>query len=299
MWKQFRHVRHQLPVMGALGRTIGRALVGSGLTAAGLKRDVEKPIATPGPFLSASMGPVPAGLVSDYVRWGGGDPSRYLGAVPPHLFPHWSVPVLGRTLDALPYPLARILNAGCRIEIHQAIPAGEPMEVSASLDDVDDDGRRVLIRQRTVTRARDGEPLISADVHSIIPLRAKGGRKDRERPRAPEKGELLARHDLTGRAGLQYSCLAGDFNPIHWLRPYAAVFGFKGTLLHGFASAALVFEDLVRMRGCDPHEVRVLEARFTRPLVLPRRVEVWSEDSSLFMADGPGEPAYLTGSYVV
>ena len=115
---------------------------------------------------------------------------------------------------------------------------------------------------------------------------------------APDWAETIARRRLGARAGLEYAFLAGDFNPIHWLGPYAKAFGFPSTILHGFATMALAFEALVTSKaGGDPWAMAWIEARFTRPLTLPRRIETYANQGELWVADAPGEPAYLTGSY--
>ena len=87
----------------------------------------------------------PEKLVSDYVRHVGGDPSWYRGRVPPSLFPQWGFPLQAQTLLGVPYPLARVMNAGCRIEQKAPLPAGQPLHVRARLESVDDDGRRAIL----------------------------------------------------------------------------------------------------------------------------------------------------------
>src|SRR5262245_3996267 len=106
-----RHILHQAPVIAALGRSvIGAAMRRVRRDPGAHHRLPELPPAE----IVHTVSPRPASLVRDYIRHVGGDPAAYRGSVPPHLFPQWSFPVASRLLAGLPYPLERVLNAGCR-----------------------------------------------------------------------------------------------------------------------------------------------------------------------------------------
>src|SRR5262245_66085335 len=124
-----KHILHQGPVLAALGRT---AL--SGLLARG--RAPNGRVQTPGPEQRATLPPRPEALVRDYLRHVGGDPGAYRGTVPAHLFPQWGFPLAARTLEGVPYPLLKVMNGGCRLEMNAPLPAGEPLEATARLEDV-------------------------------------------------------------------------------------------------------------------------------------------------------------------
>ena len=79
-------------------------------------RDAVAP-AMPGPVLTATVPPRPRDLVRDYVRHVGGDPSSYKNTVPPHLFPQWMFPLQTRALEGIHYPMAKVLNAGCKLTV--------------------------------------------------------------------------------------------------------------------------------------------------------------------------------------
>ena len=107
-----RHIRHQGAVLAGFGRLAATALR-QRLGAAG------EPNPIPGPEFTAVLPPRDPLLVRDYVRWCGGDPAAYGlrgsgGRLPPHLFPQWGFPLLGQALSGVAYPLARVLNGGCR-----------------------------------------------------------------------------------------------------------------------------------------------------------------------------------------
>src|SRR5262245_38072127 len=128
-----RHILSQGPLLGALSRTaylaLRKSLGGRETSAAGV---------VPGPEIRRQAHPPPRALVDDYVRHLGGDPRAYRRELPPHLFPQWCLPSLSRTLEGLPYPLLRIVNAGCRVEVRRALPDNEPLEITARLESVED-----------------------------------------------------------------------------------------------------------------------------------------------------------------
>jgi hypothetical protein len=292
-------------VLAALGRTAALAL----------KQRVSgaPPRATPaipGPEIYKSRRALPRELVDDYVRYLGGDARAYRGELPPHLFPAWCMPALARTLDGLPYPLLRVVNGGCRIRVQDRVSDKEPLEVRARLQNIDDDGRRAVLEQHVTTGTKSAPEALSIEFFAIVPLSAgKNGTTDgraspnapqnkKERPRVPEAAREIQRTRLERDAGLGFAKLTGDFNPIHWIAPYARASGFKNVILHGFGSLALCWEALNKnLFGGDVHAIASFDARLSRPLVLPHEVGVYVLGKDVFVGDAPGGPAYLIGSF--
>jgi acyl dehydratase len=113
----------------------------------------------------------------------------------------------------------------------------------------------------------------------------------------PPSARELGRLSLDRNAGLDFALLTGDFNPVHWLAPYARTLGYEGAILHGFASMAYAFETLQRELFAGATDaIRVVDVRFVRPLVLPAAVGVYVDGNEFFLG-ALGEPAFLTGSY--
>jgi acyl dehydratase len=299
-----RHILRQGPVLGALGRTAFLAL----------KQRVSSapppPAATPGPDVYKARPPLPRTLIDDYVRHLGGDPRAYKGEVPPHLFPQWCMPALARTLEGLPYPLLRVVNGGCRVRVQGRIADGEPLEVRARLQDIDDDGKRAVLHQHVTTGTRSAPDALAIDFYAIVPLANRGGNGSRvtgepvpapvkkERARVPEQAREIQRTRLRADAGLAFAKLTGDFNPIHWLPPYARASGFPNVILHGFGSLSLCWEALNKnLFGGSVHAIEVFDVKLARPLVLPHEVGVYVLGGEMFVGDAPGGPAYLTGTF--
>ena len=283
-------------LLGTAGRSLWRARRGRPTTSV-------PPL--PGPELVERVrAPSPA-LVRAY--------ARHLGTadqgsrVPPHLFPQWTFPLAARALRQLPYPLARILNAGCRLEINAGVPASAPLTVRAQLLSVEDDGHRALLHERVTTDTPEAPGALIADLYAVAPTGPARGRNDRSASsaaaaRVPFSARELGRLRLGPRAGLAYACLSGDFNPVHWARPYARAAGFPTPILHGFALLAHTMECLGRATCAGATDrLRVVDVRFKRPLMLRGGIEVgvYRDDTdprSFYVADAPGVRPYLVGS---
>ena len=291
-----RHLLQQGPVVAALGRSALMALAQQ----VDQSRQTATPM-TPGAVITQTVAPRPAGLVNDLVRWSGGEPRAYRGTVPPYLFPQWGFPLQSRTLDGISYPLARILNAGCRMTVNGQIPANEPLELSAQLTGVDDDGRRAILHQRLVTGTASAPEALTCDFQALVPLSRGDGKKKKERARVPRDVKELAFWRLGPRAGLEFALLTGDFNPVHWVGPYARAAGFRSTILHGFATMARTIEGLNRtLWAGDVERLKVLDVRFVRPLILPAKVGLYVDgQGGVWVGDAPGGPAYMQGSYAL
>jgi len=259
----------------------------------------KKPMETPGPEISKTIAPLASSLLSDYVAWTGGGPEAYDGFVPPHLFPQWGFPPMAVALTSAPWPMTKILNQGCRLEVHGRLPADQPLSVKTFVSDIQEEEHKARITTRIITGTADQPELLTADVHAVVPLAKKKGGGKREAPTIPSEATEIGRVQLPARAGLDFALLTGDFNPIHWISPYAKMAGFKNTILHGFASMALSWEAIVRERlDGDVTRMKAMDVRFVRPQILPGEVSICiGDDGSVGLGAGPGERATMLGTY--
>jgi acyl dehydratase len=285
----------------------------------------------PGPWIEVEAPPRPDDLVRDYIRHVGGDPSSYRKTVPGHMFPQWAFALTGKTLAGLPYPFIKAMNGGCRLELRAPLPAGEPLQIRARLESIDDNGKRAILTQRVITGTRSSPEAVVADMRVFIPLAGKSdepatagnghaaatagngkGKKKKGKnggarpPAAADKARVLvpvtareiAWNRLRDDAGLDFAKLTGDFNPIHWIPAAAHASGFRAVILHGFSTLARTVESLNRrVFAGDVSRLEWIDARFTRPLVLPATVGVYVDGDSAFVGDAPGGGAYLEATY--
>ncbi len=309
------HLLRQGPVLRSLAGTVLRS-VRSGKSSGPLS-EIPGP-EVPGPELRSTVPARNAGLVRAYLRQSGADASWYRGQLPPHLFPQWGFPILSDCLGGVPYDLTRLLNAGCRMELRAPLPANQPLQLRAQLMELDDDGRRVIFKQRLCTGTAEEPEALVCHITAILPLprekgsgkgTRKGGAK-KEKPRVPEGARELAQLRLGPRAGRDFALLTGDINPIHWLAPYARMAGFRTIILHGYALQARVVEGLNRqLLSGEVRRLASLEVRFLRPLLLPARTGLFicgdkggraGEDGGkmeVFVGRAPGAPAALSGRF--
>lgn len=295
-----KHIKHQGPVIASLAATAWSAI----------RQQIDKgkpqaPFVTPSVEICETIGPRAEDLVRDYIKHVGGDPSSYRGVVPAHFFPQWGFPLAAQTLRGIPYPMQKVLNGGCRLELLAPIPAGEPLRVSARLEDIDDDGRRAVLHQRVVTGTTSVPACVVAHLYAIVPLGSKhtgdkADRGERKTPvRVPQAAKEIAWWRLPQHAGLAFAMLTGDFNPVHWIRPYARAFGFKSTILHGFSTMARALEGINRSRFAGAVDrIATFDVKFTKPLTLPAKVGLYVVGNDVWVGDAPGGPAYLAGSFV-
>jgi hypothetical protein len=297
-----QHLRHQGRVLAALGGTALEA----GLRRLGLSRPTGGAASAPGPEVVAEVPAPTAALVRDYLRFVGGDPAAYKGRVPAHLFPHWGIPLAAQTLRGLPYPLMRVMNGGCRLQLNAPLPSGQPLRVRARLESIDEDGRRAVLRQRVITGTVSVPDAVVAEIVAIVPLASTGNgaggsgapKPRKEVARVPAGARELAFWRLRPDTGLGFALLTGDFNPVHWVRPYARALGHRSTILHGFATLARAVEGLNRgLFAGDVDRLASIDVRFTRPLVLPAKVGLYIDGRHLTVGDAPGGPAYLDGHF--
>jgi hypothetical protein len=287
-----KHVVAQRHVIGALARAVALGA---------LKKPTQAP-PVPGPTIQATV-PAPADqLVTDFVRLVKGDPGAYKKHLPPHLFPHWAFPSVLRALEGVPYPTAKIVNGGCTLHIHDRVPKGEPISVAAQLAEIDDNGRRAILKVKVATSTPSVREALVAEFRCLVPL---GGRKGDQkksaddRPRIDPGAREIAYFKFPKNAGLDFAKATGDFNPIHWVPSYARMMGFKSVILHGFGSLSWAFEGLARgVYSGDVHRIAMLDANFVRPLVLPGKagLYVWGS-GHIGLGVAPGSPATMIGRY--
>lgn len=294
-----RHILEQSSSLGALGRvfltTLEQQVLG--------KMPKTKP-PTPGPLLEAVYPARSKELVSDYVKNVGGDPSAYKGTLPPHMFPQWGFGLAGRALEGVPYRMSKVLNGGCNLQVNAPIPAGEPLQVTARLESIDDDGRRAVMQQRVITSTPSVKNALIADMFAIVPLgggknKAPGAKKEKKEVQTvPTDAKEIAFLEVSATAGLDFAKLTGDFNPIHWIPAAARASGFPNVILHGFGTMARTIEAINKnVLGGDPNAMKKWNCRFTRPLVLPAKASVFVRGNEVFVGVAPNGAAYLVGSY--
>jgi hypothetical protein len=293
-----RHILEQGATLSAIGRVAWLSLEQQLL-----KKVPKGAPSVPGPNIEAVYPPRSPELVRDYLKNVGGDPAAYKNTLPPHMFPQWGFGLGGRALEGVPYPISRVLNGGCNLEVRAPIPANEPISVTARLESIDDDGRRAVMQQRVITSTRSVKEALIADMFAIVPLKggkdkANGKSEKKESPRVPDDAKEIAYWQIGRNAGLDFAKLTGDFNPIHWIPAAAKASGFPNVILHGFGTMARAIEGVNRgVFSGDVTRLKKWSCRFTKPLVLPGKAGLYVKGNEVFVGVAPGGPAFLVGSF--
>lgn len=297
-----KHVLNQGPVLAGFGRTL----------VAGLKQQVfgaADELEVPGEVYEDVFDPRPDSLIQDYTEHVGGDPEDYRDVLPPHLFPQWAFALAPRTLTGLPYPITSAMNGGCRMEVNELLPADERLHVTAQLVDVDDNGSRAVLHQKITTSTPSVSEGIIAHLFVVIPLGGSSdGSKDEEkkdpkerkkqRTRVPGTAREIRRWEIPDDAGLDFAKLTGDFNPLHWVGPYAKMAGFPNVILHGFSTMSRAYEGLKHAEFNGRDDISVFDVKFTKPLVLPAEVGLFvDDDNGVYVGDEPNGSSYMSGYY--
>lgn len=271
------YITEQIPVLMTLGR--------AALSSLGSKKDEAGFVFSPKEFQTTCTPPSP-GLVQDYVKSCGGNAADYKGTLPFHLFPQWGFPPLMRTLSDLPYSLTAIMNGGCTVKLTKPLSSSGPLDVTARLVSLDEGERRVILTQELITKDTAGNS-IEVTQTSIVrrTLQPKKNTQPKEEILVPDNAREVASFHAHAQSGLEYAFFSGDFNPIHYLPPYAQAFGFKRPILHGFAQLGRIYESLrknVFAGAEDP--LSEISIRFEKPLFLPQTCRVFlTDDGDYFL----------------
>jgi len=285
------HLRHQRKNLATL----------SGIALGSIFPRPRKCPEAPGPLHSTTVSPLPQTLRDDFVHWCGGNPAKWEHEVSPWLFPQWGLPVLAKTLNDIPWQLTRVVNQGCRVEWNGPLPAGAPLTVSAQLMDLEVTERRARMHQRLCTGPLDHPDALVADVFAVVSL-SHGKGKTREPPRVPSDHLRLTGLRAEPHDGRRFALLTGDFNPIHWVGPYAKLAGFGGVILHGFGTMARAGQALLdSWLDGDKRALQSLDVRFVRPLRIPSEVSLFCDTTNehtvrLSVGQAPGETARMLGT---
>lgn len=216
--------------------------------------------------------------------------SRYLGAesvAPPmyHVAPFIDVMFQMASDPELKLDLLRLVHAEHDMTFHQVLQDGDILEVSGSLNALEEKGSGTLVTYG-LSGVVAGTVALEGTTSYFIRRPASEIKKTDKRPKrtqtvAPE-ADWSTQQVVHRDQALRYATVSGDDNPIHTDEATAKAAGLPGCILHGLCTMAFAQRDLVN-QFCDgdPSRLQRLAVRWARP-VFPGdtlRLKVWSEET--------------------
>lgn len=209
-------------------------------------------------------------LIDHYIYWSGAGIFPYSKAVPPHLFFHLVMPKCIEQLKQTCYALSRIVNLGCTMTMHEAIPYEAEIKAEIRIKRLRESMGRARIVQHIDIYIQESLLALELEIHTLLPLESAeqaSSTKRVKKPAVPQQGFCeLGSWQAQPWDGGDFALLTGDFNPIHWsdLAGRRSPFGAK--VLHGFGTFVRSFELLQSQLG---RKAKHIDVRFTAPLELP------------------------------
>jgi hypothetical protein len=235
------------------------------------------------------------------------------GLVPPTFPALWETALALEllTLARVPLPSGGLVHLESEMLSLRPLRVGAQVRCRAELDRADAEPRG--LRLTVVSRNWNAVGQLCSENTMVMLARGvetgeAGARGEAGQPDAWEAEAAwreLCDWDLRANHGRRYARVSGDYNPIHLWGWSSKLLGFRGPILHGFCTEALVAHALIERRlGGDPGALRRLRIAFRAPLSLPARVRLQVHEGTtggrfrLVAADASGKRPYAEGSYV-
>jgi acyl dehydratase len=162
--------------------------------------------------------------------------------------------------------LRRLLHAREEHLLHEAIGAGDRLEVRSVIESIDDHPAGETFTVRAIESAPDGRTV--AEVIGTMLIRGPGRAERRESPPAPGTVVFEDSVEVAPDQMERYAQASGDSNPIHLDRAAARRAGLRAPILHGMCTMAMALRGAVNgLAEGDPTRVRRALVTFSRPVV--------------------------------
>lgn len=255
------------------------------------------------------LNPRSAKLVREWWKWlsfDGKFPSN-TNELPNSMPSQWAFITLKNAINDLPFPLSAVLNQGVKITCNQTIPAGAPVVCSSSILSIEDKPRKTRMTVQTTCGTHEfPEAVVSELIVVIAKPKSKWTEKESiKQSIVHEDATLLGKIKLNKDAGMDFSSLSGDYNPIHISYMYARLAGFKTRCMQGYGIQALLMSVLVNtLCNGDQAKLKGVETRFISPLYIPCTFSVYVEQSTeeerqLWVCSPDKQKLYVIGTFTL
>lgn len=193
-------------------------------------------------------------------------------ALPP-TYPH----ILGSPLHLylaaapeFPLPALGVVHVGNSITQHRPIGVDEVLSVACHVEGHRDVELGVEFDAQTIVRSGDEVVWESSSAVLSRSKKRRPGGKQRRTVHEERERSRSALVRLPEELGRRYGKVSGDFNPIHYHKLSAKLFGFDRAIIHGMWSLARSLAELDDDLPVDG--AMVIDAAFKRPVFLPSTV---------------------------
>ena len=199
-----------------------------------------------------------------------------------------------------------IVHGEQAFEYHRPITPGMSLQMTPTLESVEDKGKGATFVGRVSASTPDGRPVV--DQYWTIFVRGAGSGAERPpsaKPAPPARGAEVARftRHVSVDMPAAYAEASGDHNPIHLNDEMAKMVGLPGVINHGLGTLSLVAGGLVELlAGGDAGRLVRLHCRFTDMVIPGSDVEttVWGVDGGFaFETTRPDGQTVIVGSVEV
>lgn len=173
---------------------------------------------------------------------------------------------------AFPFNPMGLVHFSNRIELLGPMPVGGDYRLKARLLPGGEHPRGTLVDVETAM-SNGGEPVWRSVATALRITREKppSDMSDDESSGAESMPASERGIELPEDLGRRYALIAGDLNPIHQRAWMARPFGFPRPIIHGMWTLAWAVQPLLPAR---PGQPLVVDAEFTRPVLLPATLHV-------------------------
>ena len=194
-------------------------------------------------------------------------------AIPPGYLQTLFIGLLGRyiTSDFFPINPVGLIQTGQWFEALHPVTAGEPLDLSCTLQDMARTPKGIVTRFHLETHRKN--TLVWQGISTYltrVPAAPPSGKKDPARMLPTQLTIQVPRN--TGR---RYARVSGDYNPHHLFDTTARLIGFKQAMVHGMWSLSRTLAALEKpMAGVNAFSV---DAAFKLPVFMPATLSLGYE----------------------
>lgn len=229
-----------------------------------------------------------------------GKQNKYQETIAPHMFPYWSYPPLLDLGLKLKFPLHKVMNQACKMEVFEKIPKNTKLKLHVEIISTTELESKIKIKQKISTYIHKTNKLaVEAYLDAVIIKQNKILNKSQ-----PSKKMDISSFDeqrplkFTAKDCRDYAFSTGDLNPIHLSKFFAKIFGLSNIIVHGFLQYSKIFEILE-----DQFIIKSFDIKFLSPLQINEyAILIWTviDDKVKFrLINQEQDKVFLTGiSYI-